>query len=241
MQSTIDSVDLQMLSAYGFNKLPAIVRTELLASGRVASTIRKCTTSPSKRKVLYGVGINDAEYKVAVRISGVLVTCPAYRAWCSMLSRCYSQVYQASKPTYVGCTVDVAWLSFTVFREWWLLNYRDGFHLDKDILVPNNKVYSAATCLYVPQWLNSFITATTKRGLYPVGVDLDKTNKVRPYRAQCNDFGTRVYLGSYTTPEEAHGAWLLYKLKLAVAKWDELESIRVGLADSVLAKLRAIC
>ena len=31
MQSTIDSVDLQMLSAYGFNKLPALVRTKIMS------------------------------------------------------------------------------------------------------------------------------------------------------------------------------------------------------------------
>jgi hypothetical protein len=84
MQSTIDSVDLQMLSAYEFNKLPALVRTELLASGRLGGKVSKHT------KLVCGVGFNDAHYLVDRYIDKVKVRCPAYSAWVNMLKRCYS-------------------------------------------------------------------------------------------------------------------------------------------------------
>ena len=54
MQSTIDSVDLQMLSAHEFNKLPALVRTELLASGKLGVEVRR------RSRLVSGVGTNDA-------------------------------------------------------------------------------------------------------------------------------------------------------------------------------------
>jgi hypothetical protein len=128
MQSTIDSVDLQMLSAYEFNKLPALVRTELLASGRLGGKVSKHT------KLVCGVGFNDAHYLVDRYIDKVKVRCPAYSAWVNMLKRCYSKKYQSMQPTYTDCTVSHVWHSFMVFRAWWLQCYSDGYVLDKDLL-----------------------------------------------------------------------------------------------------------
>ena len=67
------------------------------------------------KKLTYGAGVNDAGYAVAKyetighvngkRKQRQVWRCPFYRAWESMLSRCYSVKYQKRKPTYTGCTV----------------------------------------------------------------------------------------------------------------------------------------
>jgi len=61
------------------------------------------------------------------------------------------------------------WLSFMRFREWWTENHVDGWQLDKDLLVLNNKTYSPDACIYIPQWLNKFtVDAAAARGLLPI-------------------------------------------------------------------------
>lgn len=235
MQSTIDSVDLQMLSAYGFSKLPAVTRTEFMASGIFSGTTRQRTT------LVYGVGINDAAYPTMATIYGGHIRCPVYVVWLSMLKRCYSPKYQQTRPTYKGCSVAPDWHSFMKFREWWLSSYVDGYQLDKDILVTGNKVYSADTCLYVPQWLNLFtVVRNASRGELPIGVALRKGGNNKQYQAVCSAGGKLVHLGLYVTPEEAHGAWLDHKLRLVDNMICELESILPGLHGKVRAKVLSL-
>ena len=80
------------------------------------------------RKLIHGVGINDADYVVEKKetISHVngkrkqktTWICPFYRAWKCMLTRCYSATYQERKPTYRGCSVSEEWLTFSNFKSW---------------------------------------------------------------------------------------------------------------------------
>lgn len=74
-----------------------------------------------------------------------------YNAWRSMLERCYGS---RAIDTYKNVTVDVVWHNYQNFAAWFEHNYRDGYHLDKDLLVPNNNVYGPLTCLYVPRTVN---------------------------------------------------------------------------------------
>lgn len=73
----------------------------------------------------------------------------SYSVWQSMLTRCYSEKYQVQKPTYRGCTVCKEWHNFSVFEQWFNDNYIEGYELDKDSIVENNKVYSPSTCLFI--------------------------------------------------------------------------------------------
>lgn len=66
-----------------------------------------------KRKV-YGVGINDANYKVQPFDKN----CPYYQTWYGILSRCYSKHKQKRQPTYIGCRVCYEWLTFSNFKVW---------------------------------------------------------------------------------------------------------------------------
>ena len=94
-----------------------------------------------------GVGI----HKVAIKQKITDV----YKAWSSMLRRCYSESNaQNNKSYYNKVTVCDKWHNFQNFGDWYESNkYKcDGrLHVDKDILYPGNKVYSSETCILVPQ------------------------------------------------------------------------------------------
>ena len=91
-----------------------------------------------------GVGI----HKVAIKQKITDV----YKAWSSMLRRCYSESNaQNNKSYYNKVTVCDKWHNFQNFGDWYESNkYEcDGrLHVDKDILYPGNKVYSPETCIY---------------------------------------------------------------------------------------------
>ena len=174
-----------------------------------------------KKGLIYGVGINDADYitNPKIKVDGKwksLPPCPYYLKWTSMLSRCYSEKELEKYPTYRGCGVCEEWKYFSNFKRWMEHQDWQGRCLDKDFLVERNKVYSEYTCVFIPNKVNGFINAHgNARGEYPIGVNLKKGSKKNPYYSQCNDgSGNQMYLGLFPTPEEAHQAWLQKKLEV---------------------------
>jgi len=174
-------------------------------------------SSIARRKPAYGIGINDAHYATQPMVNGAALRDPAYSSWADILTRAYSQKFHEKQPTYSDVTVCKDWHSFSAFRAWWLGNYREGWQLDKDLLMPGNREYSPDACIYIPSRLNAFtIDCGASRGKFQIGVSLHKpTGK---YIAQCGNpvTGRKHRLGSFTSPEEAHEAWLNFKLELAV-------------------------
>lgn len=164
--------------------------------------------------MVFGVGINDADYTVHQVVNGKRVMCLAYRAWANMMMRCYSHKYHAMRPTYIGVTVCDDWKSFMAFRSWWLDNHVVGLDLDKDLLTDEG-VYSPGACIYVPKWLNNFTASHgAARGDLPIGVCYCKRDE--KYIARCNHpFGKVRNIGRFVTPREAHLAWLSSKLEIA--------------------------
>lgn len=79
----------------------------------------------------------------------------AYSVWFEMIRRCYCSNSLKNNPTYRGCSVTKEWFNFQNFAVWFYENYIDGYHLDKDIKINGNKVYSADTCMFVTQADNS--------------------------------------------------------------------------------------
>lgn len=80
----------------------------------------------------------------------------SYETWTSMLERCYKN--EKTFPAYFGvCSVCEEWLNFQNFAEWFHENYyecNDRLHVDKDIILQGNRIYSPDTCLLIPQKLN---------------------------------------------------------------------------------------
>jgi hypothetical protein len=184
-----------------------------------------------KTKLIYGVGINDADYAVSPTINGSTVRCPFYAAWTNMLTRCYSKVEHARNPNYIGCSVASGWLNFSSFTNWMKNQDWQGKQLDKDILIQYNKVYSPSTCIFVTGEINSLLNEQSrKRGLYPRGVGfIIKRNK---YRADCNAYGKVKHVGHYDTPEEAHEAYKKFKYKyIAEIASQQSEPLRTALLN----------
>ena len=177
------------------------------------------------RKLVFGVGINDADYAVTewgtIEVGGVrkqklVWYCPYYRAWVGMLKRCYSAKFQETHTTYKGCSVSEEWLTFSVFKSWMEKQDWEGMQLDKDLLLEGNKVYSAETCVFVSSSVNSFTTdCGASRGEYLIGVN--RSEGVNKFRSQCrNPFNKKKeHLGLFLNELEAHQAWLERKLELA--------------------------
>lgn len=173
-------------------------------------------------RLLHGVGINDSEYKVTANeiINGkskIIWRCPYHSAWARMMRRCYSPAYHERYPSYTDCVVDKRWHKFSVFREWMNEQPWDGMHLDKDILIPENKIYSPETCVFVSAATNNFLTSSdASRGEWPLGVSLHKREK--KLAAYCsNPFTKKLeYLGCFTCPNTAHAAWRARKHELAI-------------------------
>lgn len=194
----------------------------------------------SNRKLLRGIGVNDAEYMTTPMVNGAQLWDPAYRAWFSMLRRAYNQQCHAAQPTYSDVTVCKEWHLFSAFRAWWLANYRDGYSLDKDLLVVGNREYGPGKCIYVPQWLNTFtVDSGASRGELPIGVCLH--NQTGKYKSQCCNpiTGKNIGLGYFSTPEAANEAWRRYKLELAAQLKQEMDAIDLRIYHNVVTIIKA--
>lgn len=162
--------------------------------------------SLSKIGSVYGVGTNDADCMVAIRVSGKRVLCPIYTVWANMLKRCYCPSFLLKEPTYNGCTVCDEWLTFSSYSNWHKENYTLGFHLDKDLKVIGNKLYSPETCLFIPNDVNQLIiTAHSNKGGHPTGVSFIKAEG--KYRARITIDSKEKYLGRFNNPDAASKAY----------------------------------
>lgn len=182
-----------------------------------------------KNKLVHGIGVNDADYVVKPKVDGKQVTCPFYRAWKSMLTRCYDVKYQTRQPTYVGCSVCEEWLTFSTFKSWMIKQNWQGRELDKDLLCTDNKVYSPENCVFVDSMTNSFtIDCRTVRGEWPIGVTFHKRDG--KFQAKCSNPFTKKteFLGYFICPEQAHQAWKKRKHELACQLADLQSDKRVA-------------
>lgn len=180
------------------------------------------------KKLIFGVGINDAGYIVQPRINGKQVVCPYYYRWKVMLQRCYSKNWHTKFPTYIGCEVSEEWKTFSKFKAWMVEQDWKGKQLDKDILIPDNKLYSRDTCVFVTKNVNTFlIDSAAARGVYMIGVSWHKEGK--KFCACCSDGdGKNAYLGLFESELEAHLAWKVYKHTVACKLAEEQSDVRIA-------------
>ena len=170
----------------------------------------KCPYEPRIISVGY---IGEGKYKISE--NGKITD--KYRIYYDMLRRCYDSKYQERKPTYKGCGIEGYLLNFQNAAKWIDENYYEIpgeiMCLDKDILCKGNKLYSRETCIFVPERINLLFTKNNKaRGKNPIGVDQLPSGN---YRVFCKDGnGKSVYLGTYSTKEEAFRIYKQYKEKV---------------------------
>lgn len=181
-----------------------------------------------KKSPVYGVGINDLERNVTwYDGDGSRILCPIYQIWHDMLERCYCHNFTQRHPSYFGCSVEESWLRLSNFENWLGSQDHKGKHLDKDVLIQGNKLYSAETCAFITQDLNKFLLEGGRKSSLPVGVTCRRGTR---YIAQCCDpfYGKSSYLGSFDTAEEAHLVWKSKKHEYALIYADQQTDPRVA-------------
>ena len=167
-------------------------------NGFICNTTIYCISQGNIKNLLkpsiYNKGfIGNGEYKRNNNKS-------AYNKWIGMLSRCYNSNYHLKHPTYKDCEVCEEWLNFQNFAKWFNENYIEDFHLDKDVLFKNNKIYSPETCCFIPNEINIlFIKPKINKYNLPTGV----TKVYNKYVARINYFDKTLHLGSFSNVEDA--------------------------------------
>lgn len=185
-----------------------------------------------KHKLVCNIGVND--HPTPVKVNGKHIK--SYDVWNHMLKRCYTANCQQRQPTYTGCSVAKDWHLFSNFERWFTSHYVEGWHLDKDILSPGNKVYSEETCVFVSQALNNLLSdSKAARGAHPLGVCFHKGQQ--KYVARIGEGVGQRHLGSFPTPLAAHQAWQLAKTNVIEAAETNDPRIRAAL-DRRVAQLR---
>lgn len=206
----------------------------------------KCVNSGNLRKGLisnkYFPAFNTAGYIG----SGVYCAVDAngngtfeHRAWKNMLTRCTRLDFLEKFPSYIDCSVCKDWLNFQVFAKWYTsqLGYGKGWHLDKDLTVLGNKVYSPSTCSLVPQEVNKLLLSRkSSRGTYPLGVALRGCT----YSSTINLNNKKISLGVFSTPNLAFAAYKAAKeshiKKVATSHRNEIsETIYKNLMNYVVS------
>ena len=170
-----------------------------------------------KRGLVYGVGINDDPTSVKI-----LAKDSIYTRWQGMIMRCYSEKFKESRPTYEHATVCEELKVYSNFRDWCKLQNHEGNHMDKDLLVRGNTVYSPETVCFIPPELNAFFTDRKRFTSVAVGVREQTEGK---FNARImNPFtGEREGLGTYDNMFSAADAWRKRKNELAWQWADLLE------------------
>lgn len=157
------------------------------------------------RRPVFGVGINDSNKAIS---NGNVRNDNDYYIWHGMIQRCYDKKFQDNHPTYKGCTVCDEWKFFSNFQKWFsdsANGYKNGYHLDKDILQKGNKIYSPQTCCFVPTEINTLFTKTNKlRGDLPIGVQHYANGR---YKVLLQYHGYPKYLGVFNTVQEAFSVY----------------------------------
>ena len=170
---------------------------------------------------VFGIGVLGTKYPS--RVNGVLTK--EYTLWKNMLERCYSDGFKKQRPTYEGCKVSENFKHHEYFYEW--CNKQIGFnnkdwHLDKDLLVKGNEVYSESTCVFIPQEVNSLLVKREAlRGDHLIGVYWHNASKA--FVAQVGKSkGKQEWLGVFKTELEAFKAYKQAKesfIKEQANKW----------------------
>lgn len=190
---------------------------------------RGCIKNPYFPK-FYGVGyIGETEVNES---NGVHFQ--SYNIWRAMLKRCYDKKNHIQHPCYKKCTVCDEWLCYKNFKEWYkshkyyLLN-GEKLHIDKDILVKYNTIYSPNTCILVPTSINEMFKMNTNCGIYK-----QKNGK---YYVQSNHY----YLGVFDTLEQANSINNKFKTQYLHDKLNKYKSYMPIKIFSLLQEYKFNC
>ncbi len=217
---TNEGYEIEIIEYFSKKNCSIIFKCGYVKKNQYFSNVAKGAVKNPYHKSIFNIGyIGTGSYSVSKNLKHT----KEYMCWFSMLQRCYNKKSQEKHPTYIGCYIVEEWHNFQNFAKWFEENYIENWHLDKDILVKGNKVYSPETCCFVPQEINSLFTKRKKdRGCYPIGGSKINNRYISQLRGYC--------IGSYPTPEEAFQSYKEAKekyIKEIADKWKGLISDKV--------------
>jgi hypothetical protein len=167
--------------------------------------IGKCGPRPELRSLIYGVGENDVMIPEFTKTR-------TWRTWAGIIRRtdCRDLKWLKSHKSYEGCTLDLRWYKLSAFKEW-IEQWEDyqNKEVDKDILIPGNKIYGPDTCLMVTPIVNKwFMPNPNSSSDLPRGVSKANKDCKKPYFSQIKTiFGKKENLGYFWTIEEASASY----------------------------------
>lgn len=221
---------VEIIEYYDSSKVTVRFNDGTILRNRQYSGIKNGKITNPNYRFLYGIGyLGEGKYKVSLK-SRVF---KYYKLWYNIFLRCYDKKQQEKHPTYKDVTVCEEWYNFQNFAKWFEESYNpetmEGWHLDKDILVKGNKIYSPETCCFVPSEINTlFIRCNKSRGSLPIGVTFNK--KLKRYVTQISKNKKREHLGIFKTAEEAFQTYKKAKeeyIKEVADKWKGLIDSKV--------------
>ena len=190
---------------------------------------------------VFGVGLLGTKYPSEV--SGVKTK--EYVLWAGMLRRCYSEGFKKQHLTYKDCEVSDKFKSYEYFYEWChkQVGFNKEWHLDKDLLIKGNKVYSESTCVFIPQEINKVLVKRgALRGEHLIGVSWNKKANAFVARVSKNK-GKSEHLGYFNTEIEAFDAYKVakeafvkeqaekYKSQIDIRAYEALMNYTVEITD----------
>ncbi len=205
---------------------------KIIERNKEKATIKFLVSGWTKEVYASDIGRGKFKDKYAPSIYGVGIVgeertqTQPYRSWLRMLERCYS----GRHTSYRNTTVHPDWLYFPNFKQWYESNITLGWELDKDLKQPGliHKVYSEATCCFLPPKINAALVKPLSLGVTVRGVDT--------YIAQLKRDNKTFNLGSFGTKEEAISCYkrerhkYLYDLA-AITKESDIQKLLCYFAD----------
>lgn len=193
--------------------------------------LKKMSSKSSFKKgnLVWGVGVRDLDINLFSDINRYK---KIYNSWSNMIERCYSN--SGKFPAYEGCAVSENWLHCSKFFSdiVEMDNYEmlhKGWHLDKDVILKGNKVYSKDTCCIVPNEINSMFNRAAKhRGDLPIGVCFDRSKC--KFLATMQVDGKSIFLGYFSNIEDA---FIKYKVSKESVIRDKANKLRPLIGERV--------
>ena len=130
-----------------------------------------------------------------------------------MIKRFYYENSLKKRPSYIGVTVCDEWLCYANFKEWYDENIYEikdeRIHLDKDILIKGNKVYSPETCIFAPQRINTLFRELNNNEFPTLE---ERSNGTFAIRVRMNGKSKRI--SGFETKEKAEECYLKEKRQI---------------------------
>jgi len=162
-----------------------------------------------KTKDITGRGVsNDVEFYTSYKNNGVKITHPAYSTWLHIIKKC-----RTINGKFNNCEIHKDWLSLKLFSIDFKAMYRDGFCINKDLIVKSNRIYSRDACVFIPKNIHAWIYTKNRGGVHSL-TGVTSEDGVFIARIKCGEKNKKI--GRFDSKFDAHKAWQKHKKLQAI-------------------------